>query len=75
MVTGPPLAVMSDADWQVCKKTRSHCLHGTSEGTGGAERGQESKPAFLLLGHTPGCLVVIGNVCANETNSPPGRWV
>lgn len=45
---------MPDADCQVYQETRSCRLHRTSEGAGGAARGQEGKSAFLSLGHTPG---------------------
>lgn len=64
---------MPDADWQVYQETRSCRLHCISEGTRGAAPGQESKPAFLSLGRTPGHLDVMGISSANVANSPPGR--
>ena len=68
---------MPDADWQVYQETRSCRLHRTPEGTGGAAWGQESKSAFLSLGHTPGRSDVMGISLANVANSPSGRraWV
>lgn len=64
---------MPDADWQVYQETRSCHPYCIFEGTRGAAPGQESKPTFLSLGRTSGCLDVMGISSVNMANSPPGR--